>query len=92
MPGLAEDDWLIYYDQRVRGLPDDWIGQLCVVWISEEEVYVKKVFRGRDGGPYLLVSTGGLPPIEVEEINWSAKSPGSSRARNHQFRGLRRSS
>ncbi|MHC2108904.1 S24 family peptidase [Methylobacterium sp. CM6246] len=73
MPGLAEDDWLIYYDDRVRGLPDDWIGQLCVVWVSEDEVYVKKVFRGRDGGPYLLVSTGGLPPIEVDVIEWSAK-------------------
>lgn len=73
MPGVAENDWLIYYDERVRGLPEEWIGQLCVVWISEDEVYVKKVYRGRESGGYLLVSTGGLPPIEVEEITWSAK-------------------
>jgi phage repressor protein C with HTH and peptisase S24 domain len=73
MPGLAEDDWLIYYDERVRGLPGEWIGHLCVVWISEGEVYVKKVYRGRDADSYLLVSTGGLPPMEVEEIEWSAK-------------------
>jgi hypothetical protein len=43
------------------------------VWISEDEVYVKKVYRSRDGGPYLLVSTGGLPPIETDVIEWSAK-------------------
>ncbi|WP_043346147.1 S24 family peptidase [Methylobacterium sp. B1] len=73
MPGVAEDDWLIYYDERVRGLPDVWIGQLCVVWVNDEQIYVKKVYRGRDGGSFLLVSTSGSAPLEVEEIEWSAK-------------------
>lgn len=72
MPGTAEDNWLIYYDSRVRGLPDEYIGQLTVVWIADDTVLVKKVFRGRDGG-FMLVSTSGLAPIEVEEIEWSAK-------------------
>ena len=72
MPGTAEDNWLIYYDSRVRGMPDEWIGQLVVVWIEDDTVLVKKVFRGRDGG-YLLVSTSGLAPIEAMTIEWAAK-------------------
>lgn len=72
MPGVAEDDWLIYYDQRVAGVPDDWIGQLCVVWLPDDRVYVKKVFRGRDGA-FDLVSTGGYAPMRDEEVAWSAK-------------------
>lgn len=72
MPGLAEDNWLIYYDERVRGMPDELLGRLCVVWLSEDGIYVKKVYRG-PSNVYLLTSTSGLPPIEAEHIEWSAK-------------------
>lgn len=74
MPGVAEDGWLIYYDERVAGVPDEWIGQMCVVWLPDgDRVYVKKVFRGRDPGTFDLISTGGHAPITDEEVEWSAK-------------------
>ncbi|GEP12279.1 XRE family transcriptional regulator [Methylobacterium gnaphalii] len=73
MPGIAEDQWLVYYDERVDGVPDEWIGELCVVWLSDDRVYIKKVFRGRDPGTFDLISTGGLSPLRDEEVAYSAK-------------------
>lgn len=73
MPGVAEDNWTIYYDQRVASVPDEWVGQLCVVWLSDDRVFVKKVFRGRDPGTFDLVSTGGHAPMRDEEVAWCAK-------------------
>ena len=72
MPGVAEDNWLIYYDQRVAGVPDEWVGEMCVVWLTDESVYVKKIYRGRDPGTFDLISTG-YEPIRDEEVSWSAK-------------------
>lgn len=72
MPGVAEDQWLIYYDDRVASVPDEWIGELCVVWLPDDLVYVKKVYRGRDPGTFDLISTG-YEPMRNEEVEWSAK-------------------
>lgn len=72
MPGVAEDKWLIYYDERVMGVPDDYVGELCVVWLPDDRVYVKKIFRGRDPGTFDLLSTG-YEPMRNEEVQWSAK-------------------
>ena len=73
MPGVAEDDWLIYYDERVSGFPDDWVGKVCVVWLPDDRVYVKRVFKGRDPGTFDLVSTGSYDPMRDEEVAWSAR-------------------
>lgn len=73
MPGVAEDRWVLYYDKRVRSVPDEWLNQLCVVWLPNERVYVKKVYRGRDPGTFDLVSTGHYEPMRDEEVEWSAK-------------------
>jgi transcriptional regulator with XRE-family HTH domain len=72
MPGVAEDRWLIYYDDRVAGVPDEWVGELCVVWLSDERVFIKRVYRGRDPGTFDLISTA-YEPIRDEEVEWSAK-------------------
>jgi transcriptional regulator with XRE-family HTH domain len=74
MPGVAEDGWLIYYDERVAGIPAEWIGQICVVWLSDgDRVYVKRVYRGKDPGTFDLISTGSNAPMRDEEVDWSAK-------------------
>lgn len=73
MPGVAEDRWILYYDKRVRSVPDEWVNQLCVVWLPNERVYVKKVYRGRDPGTFDLISTGHYEPMRDEEVEWSAK-------------------
>lgn len=73
MPGLAEDGWLIYYDERISGMPDEWIGKLCVIWTPEDRVYIKKAYRGRELGTFDLVSTGEFEPIRDTPVEWSAK-------------------
>lgn len=73
MPGIAEDEWLIYYDDRVSGFPDEWLGKVCVVWLPDDRVFVKRILRGRDPGGFDLVSTGSYDPMRDEEIAWSAK-------------------
>jgi phage repressor protein C with HTH and peptisase S24 domain len=72
MPGVAEDQWLIYYDERVSGVPDSYIGELCVVWLADGRVLVKRVYRGRFPGTYDLISTA-YEPIRDELVEWSAK-------------------
>ena len=72
MPGIAEDQWLIYYEERVASVPDELVGELCVVWLTDDRVYVKKVYRGRDPGTFDLISSG-YEPIRNEEVEWSAK-------------------
>lgn len=73
MPGVAEDGWLIYYEARVAGVPSEWLGEICVVWLPDDRVYVKRVFRGKDPGAFDLISTGGFGPLKDEEVEWSAK-------------------
>jgi len=73
MPGIAEDGWLIYYDARVAGVPSEWLGEICVVWLPDDRVYVKRVYRGRDPGTFDLISTGRFKPLRDEEVEWSAK-------------------
>ncbi|MFK5600219.1 XRE family transcriptional regulator [Methylobacterium sp. HMF5984] len=73
MPGVAEDGWLIYYDARVAGIPNEWLGEICVVWLPDDRVYVKRVFRGKDPGTFDLISTGRFEPLRDEEVEWSAK-------------------
>jgi transcriptional regulator with XRE-family HTH domain len=71
MPGVAEDQWRIYYDERVESVPDDFIGQLCVAWLPDAGVYVKRIYRGRNG-TFDLVSTGHETIRDVD-VAWSAK-------------------
>ncbi|MDE4910359.1 helix-turn-helix domain-containing protein [Methylobacterium sp. 092160098-2] len=72
MPGVAEDQWLIYYDERVHGVPDEWLGKVCVVWLPDDRVFVKRIYRGRDPGTFDLVSTGSYDPMRDEEVAYSA--------------------
>lgn len=53
-------------------MPDDYLGELCVVWLTSGLVYVKKVYRGKDPNSFDLISSG-YAPIRNEEVEWSAK-------------------
>ncbi len=57
MLGIADDGSLVYYDERRDGVTDDMIGRLCVVWIDDGRVLIKRVFRGSQPGLYDLAST-----------------------------------
>lgn len=57
MLGIADDGSLVYYDERRDGVTDDMIGRLCVVWIDDGRVLIKRVFHGSQPGLYDLAST-----------------------------------
>lgn len=71
MRGIAENGWLIYYDDRREPLTDDLLGELCVVGLSDGRTLVKTPHRGRSAGRFDLESTnaGTLRDVEVE---WAA--------------------
>ena len=38
MPGVAEDGWVVYYDDKHDGAPEDYIGKLCIVEVADGRV------------------------------------------------------
>ena len=72
MPGVAEDGFVVYYDERREGVTDDFIGSLCVCWLADGRTLIKRIFRGREPGLFDLVSTA-YEPIRDAHITHSAK-------------------
>ncbi len=71
-PDIDDGDRL-YYDERVRGVPVEWVGKKCIVWIVEGPTLVKRVLAGSKPGYYRLVCTNSKDPDREELIEWSAK-------------------
>lgn len=72
MPGIAENEWLVYYDDVREGITPDLIGELCVVGIADGGVFIKRVYRAKDADLYDLISTGAEPKRN-QKIAWAAK-------------------
>lgn len=72
MPGVAEDGWVVYYDERREGVTDDFVGALCVCWLENGSAVIKRVYRGRERGRFDLVSTG-YEPIRDAVVLFSAR-------------------
>ncbi len=74
MPGIAEDNWLIYYDERHEFPSEDMFGQLCVVQVEDGPVLVKRLYRGGLPGTFDLVSTSSsYEPVRTVQVQWVAK-------------------
>lgn len=74
MPGIAEDNWLIYYDERHEAPSEDMFGQLCVVQVEDGPVLVKRLYRGGIPGTFDLVSSSSnYEPVRNIRIQWIAK-------------------
>lgn len=72
MPGIAEEGWFIYWDERQSAPDDRHIGKLCVVGLNDGRVLVKKIYRSKAPGLFTLFSTGADPIMDVV-IEWAAK-------------------
>lgn len=72
MPGIADDGWIIYYDD-VRSPPtDDILNKLCVVRLKDGRTLVKRILKGRKQGSFDLWSTNE-PPILDQKVEWAAR-------------------
>jgi SOS-response transcriptional repressor LexA len=72
MAGIAEDGWIVYFDDRREPPTSDLIGRLCVVGLPDGKVYVKKLYHGTTAGKYHLVSTSGADILD-QPVAWAAK-------------------
>lgn len=71
MHGIAEEGWLIYYDDRRSPVESDMIGELCVLGLADGRVLIKKPFRSRDEGLFDLESTSA-PTLRSQVVEWAA--------------------
>lgn len=63
MRGLADDGWLVYYDDEKRGsLADMHIGLPCIVWLPDGRVLIKTPYLGRGSGLFDLESQNPAVP------------------------------
>ena len=67
MRGVAEDNWLIYYDDVRSPLTEDMIGELCVLWLADGQVLIKTPFYSRIPGRFDLESTNA-PTLREQEV------------------------
>lgn len=71
MAGLADDRWIIYYEDRREPVTEDLLGRLCVVGLADGRVLVKKLALGRLVGRFDLYSTQGTPLFD-QDVLWAA--------------------
>jgi len=71
MRGIANDGWLIFYDDRHYPPTEEMFGELCVVGTGSGNTLVKFVQPGRGPGLYDLESYNA-PTMRDEPVEWAA--------------------
>jgi hypothetical protein len=66
------DGWVILWHRDQDGVPEECVGQLCVVQIKDGPTLVKDLRRGSRKGLYRLESWNA-PPREDVQLEWAAK-------------------
>ena len=56
MEPLLSEGFLLFYNERHPGVPAEFIGKICVLWLDNDGIMVKRVKRGSLVGRYDLVS------------------------------------
>ena len=72
MRGLADDGWVLFYEDRREPVTDDQLGDLCVVVLPDGRMMVKKLQRGQAPGLFHLYSSNS-DPIFDQPVAWAAK-------------------
>lgn len=75
MPGVAENGWILYYDNVRAPVDDSMLGRRApvVVGLDNGRVLVKRLTAGTRPGYYHLLSTGGDDPIVDARVTWAAR-------------------
>jgi len=72
VPGVADENCFIYHNEKRLGVPDEWIGKLCIVQVAGADAVIRRVFRGSQFGKFDLVGSG-FETIRDAEAVWSAR-------------------
>lgn len=75
MPGVAENGWILYYDDVREPVDESLVGRKApvVVGLDNGRVLVKRLRAGTKPGYYLLLSTGTEDPIVDARVTWAAR-------------------
>lgn len=72
--GELFDRWLVFFDDVRTPVTPDLLGKLCVIWLPDERVLVKKLKKGTKSGRFTLISDGlREPPIENVAVRAAAR-------------------
>jgi transcriptional regulator with XRE-family HTH domain len=67
------DGWLLFYARDASGVPEDCVGELCIVKLADDgPTLVKEVRRGTRDGHYHLQSWNA-PVLEDQRLEWAAR-------------------
>jgi phage repressor protein C with HTH and peptisase S24 domain len=72
MRQMAQDGWLLYYEERRQPVTDDLIGKLCVVGLSNGKVLVKTLQKGSKPRRFHLLSSNADPMFD-QSVAWAAE-------------------
>lgn len=64
MRGLANDGWLIFYDEKEDPRPDH-MGEPCVCFLEDDRVLVKTPYPGTEAGLYHLESVNAPMMLDI---------------------------
>lgn len=67
-----KDGWLIFWERDHVGVPEECVGELCVVQVKDGPTLVKDLRRGSRKGLYRLESWNA-PTREDVHLEWAAK-------------------
>lgn len=69
---VAENGWLIYYDDTMEPPAENLLRKLCVVQLDDGRMFVRRLFKGSQPDTWnLLAANGSL--IEDVRVQWAAK-------------------
>jgi hypothetical protein len=71
MRGIAQEGWLLYFDNLREPPSDEMLGELCVVGLKDGRTLVKYMHRGRGTGLYDLESATA-PTLRDVAVDWAA--------------------
>lgn len=61
---MAENGWIIYYDNTSNPPSDEIIGKLCVVTLRDGRVLVKRLYKGREPDTWDLHAPNASPLLD----------------------------
>lgn len=70
MEPFIHEGFLLFYDMRIYGVPNEWLSKICVVKVEDGPTYVKRIKKGDGLGLFHLCS---LNPSEPDRINVSVE-------------------
>jgi hypothetical protein len=73
MRPIANDGWLVYYDNRNGGLTQDMFGQLCVIGLASGHTVLKTPYPGSKRGLFNLESQNpAIDTMRDQRVKWAA--------------------